>query len=106
MAIHSVSSDAANFYYNPLPIPVFERVLHGHSAIDVRFAFGMKRNGRIRQLLVECHRGGGHIERLQVQPGVGLETLQNRFLHLFFAFDIRSAGGKQDDKHQRGGSRA
>lgn len=68
----------------PLPIAFLEVVLHGHTAVYRFIPLGVKGDGRDSFLLVERYVSCGHVQCLQVEPGMLLETVNNGLLNLLF----------------------
>jgi hypothetical protein len=68
----------------PFSVPVFQCVLHSHSVANSGIVFGMESHSGVRKIPVEGYRGRRHIQALQVEPGAGLEPVQNRCPHLLF----------------------
>ncbi len=59
----------------PLAVAFFQRVFHHHAAIHNRIILLMKGNGGECFLLFKSDGGGGHFQRFQIEPRMGLEAI-------------------------------
>ena len=92
-----------NAHHHPFAAARFERIFHGHAAIERSLPVRMKRNGGEGFIFVKGDIRRGKAHAIEIKTGVSVETLDNGLLHFFLTLQRVPAGSDGDERDKDNG---